>query len=147
MPRKNRLAPSSTKYQAWFTPDKPKAAPPAAPTNHVNFIQQALCALTSPDSYDLHPQPGIGPLVEVTINERFRLTALVDTGTTLRDRLTIVPAVSSAVETFTMLDGTELPTRGTVTLPSEHTTFGCLLDDLFAKWTPCFICNTHAKVL
>ena len=26
-------------------------------------------------------------------------------------------------------------------------TFGCLLDALFAKWTPCFICNTHAQVL
>ena len=92
----------------------------------MNFIQQAPCALTSPDSYDFHPRPGIGPLVEVTINERFRLTALVDTGSTLSlitdelcDRLTIVPAVSSAVETFTMLDGTELPTRGTPTLPIE----------------------------
>ena len=26
-------------------------------------------------------------------------------------------------------------------------TFGCLLDAQFAKWTPCFICNTYAKVL
>ena len=26
-------------------------------------------------------------------------------------------------------------------------TFGCFLDALFTKWTPCFICKTYARVL